>query len=257
MSANRVNAWAGAALWCVMGVVVLPGMLVGCGGSGGPGGNTVGSEGGTVVSAGGEVSLVFPANAVAQTILVGITEGTSVPVAPTGLGVVPTTCYDFAPDGAQFAQPVTLTVRYTQAGLPSGVSESSLALYRVAGQTWQVVSGSAVDTTADTVTAPITSFSTYGILGSTLPPVVVAIVGADPVQLSPGATHQFSATVTGTDNTAVTWAASGGTISASGLYTAPEASGTYTVTAQSQANPTSTDSVQVDVSTGDMHVIVN
>lgn len=36
-----------------------------------------------------------------------------------------------------------------------------------------------------------------------------------------GGTQQFSATVTGTTNQAVSWSASGGTISSTGLYTAP------------------------------------
>lgn len=58
------------------------------------------------------------------------------------------------------------------------------------------------------------------------------------VFLKPGATQQFSASVTGIDNTAVTWTVTNGTISNTGLYTAPSASGTYTVTATSMADPT-------------------
>jgi hypothetical protein len=51
-----------------------------------------------------------------------------------------------------------------------------------------------------------------------------------------GQTQQFTSTVTGSSNTAVTWSARGGTISSTGLYTAPSTTGTYTVTATSVAD---------------------
>jgi uncharacterized protein (DUF1800 family) len=53
-----------------------------------------------------------------------------------------------------------------------------------------------------------------------LPPVAVS-VSPDPVSLRVGTTKQFSASVQNTTNHAVTWTASAGTISATGLYTAP------------------------------------
>jgi len=63
-------------------------------------------------------------------------------------------------------------------------------------------------------------------------------------------TVQFSATVTGTLNTAVNWSvaeAGGGTIDASGLYTAPAAAGTFHVVATAQADTTKTASLAVTV----------
>ncbi|NLM37614.1 MAG: hypothetical protein GX202_05755 [Firmicutes bacterium] len=56
-----------------------------------------------------------------------------------------------------------------------------------------------------------------------------------------GQTYQFTATVTGTTNTTVTWSVSpegGGSIDENGLYKAPDTAGTYTVTATSVADPT-------------------
>ncbi|MBI5069048.1 MAG: hypothetical protein HZB56_12485 [Deltaproteobacteria bacterium] len=56
-----------------------------------------------------------------------------------------------------------------------------------------------------------------------------------------GGTTQFAAVVTGTINTSVTWSvqeASGGSVSASGLYTAPTSAGTYHVVATSAADGT-------------------
>lgn len=54
-----------------------------------------------------------------------------------------------------------------------------------------------------------------------------------------GATQSFTASVTGDKNTAVTWKveeANGGSVNASGLYTAPATAGTYRVTATSVAD---------------------
>lgn len=73
--------------------------------------------------------------------------------------------------------------------------------------------------------------------------------------LVPGQTQQFTATVTGTDNTGVTWnvdSVSGGdpqhgTISSSGVYTAPSQPGTHTVTATSVADTTKSASAAVTV----------
>ena len=68
-------------------------------------------------------------------------------------------------------------------------------------------------------------------------------------------TQQFTATVTGTTNTAVTWSVDGitggnttvGTISTSGLYTAPTTATAHTVTATSVADSTKSASAAVTV----------
>ena len=56
--------------------------------------------------------------------------------------------------------------------------------------------------------------------------------------LATGGTQQFTASVSGSSNTAVTWSSTGGTVSGTGLYTAPAAAGTYTVKATSVADST-------------------
>lgn len=53
-----------------------------------------------------------------------------------------------------------------------------------------------------------------------------------------GGTQQFTALVSGTPNTAVTWTTTGGTISQSGLFTAPGTAQTDTITATLQADTT-------------------
>lgn len=83
------------------------------------------------------------------------------------------------------------------------------------------------------------------------PPVTSAVqvaVSPSAVSVPPGAQQQFSALVSGTSNTAVTWSASSGSIAASGLYTAPGNAGTYTITAVSNSDPSKSASALAVVS---------
>src|SRR5271170_668444 len=68
------------------------------------------------------------------------------------------------------------------------------------------------------------------------PAVVTIAINPTSASLQTGGTQPFSAMVTGTSNTSVTWSASGGTISSSGMYTAGNAAGAYSVTATSVAD---------------------
>lgn len=81
---------------------------------------------------------------------------------------------------------------------------------------------------------------------SSLPAVSVSVAPAS-ANIATGATQQFTATVSGSANTAVTWSATGGTISASGVYTAPSTAATYTVKATSVADPSKSASATVTV----------
>jgi hypothetical protein len=63
-----------------------------------------------------------------------------------------------------------------------------------------------------------------------------------------GGQQQFTASVLGTSNTGVAWKANGGTVTTSGLYTAPSTAGTYTVTATSVADSTKSASSTITVS---------
>ena len=89
-----------------------------------------------------------------------------------------------------------------------------------------------------------------GTASSSTSPAIVYVSVNGPVVLRLGQTAQFSATVTGTSNTAVVWQVNGvnggspatGTISAAGLYTAPvvmPSSMSATISAVSAANLTS------------------
>ena len=89
------------------------------------------------------------------------------------------------------------------------------------------------------------------------PPITVTVTPAT-ATVSPGASTQFMATVTGTTNTAVTWGVNGtpggsaaaGTITSSGLYTAPNTipnPATVTVTAVLSANASDSGSASVTI----------
>jgi hypothetical protein len=79
--------------------------------------------------------------------------------------------------------------------------------------------------------------------------------------LDPGATAQFTATVTGLSSSAVTWTATGGTLSTtsgtSTTYTAGGTAGTFSVTATSVTDPTQRASARVDILAGGVMVVVS
>ena len=87
------------------------------------------------------------------------------------------------------------------------------------------------------------------------PPVVSVQLNQTSATISTAGTQQFTATVTGTSNTAVTWSVNSttggssnvGTVSSSGLYTAPAQFGSYTVTATSVADTSKNASAAVTV----------
>lgn len=111
-----------------------------------------------------------------------------------------------------------------------------------AGGTFHVVARSAADTTRTgtatvTVAAPVVADPT-----PTPTPEVAVTVAPTSVTVAAGATAQFTATVTNTTTTSVTWSVqegtTGGSVSSTGLYTAPSAAGTFHVVATSAADST-------------------
>ncbi|HKD06970.1 MAG TPA: hypothetical protein VKB79_13790 [Bryobacteraceae bacterium] len=86
-------------------------------------------------------------------------------------------------------------------------------------------------------------------------PAISVMVSPAAVTLEPGDSAQFSASVQGTTNPAVTWSIQPnvGTISNTGVYTAPlssPAQQTVTITASSAQNPAASSSAQVTIKTG-------
>src|SRR5439155_9452801 len=131
---------------------------------------SVGPSGGTVQSADGNVVLVFPPGAVSTNLAIVVERATTFPADPA---VVSGTVYHLGPDGAQFAQPVQLTIKYAPTVLPPGVQESLLKLYKAIGGGWQEIAGSSANPVSRTVTGLITSFSIPGILWQANPAPVL------------------------------------------------------------------------------------
>ncbi|HEV1995135.1 MAG TPA: hypothetical protein VGR03_12470 [Candidatus Acidoferrum sp.] len=116
--------------------------------------------------------------------------------------------------------------------------------------------------TPATVTVTATSVqngTSQGTATITVQPVVSVSISPNAASLNPNQQSQFTATVTGSANTAVTWTVNGiaggnstvGLISASGLYTAPAivpSSPVVSVTATSAADPTKSASAAVTIS---------
>jgi hypothetical protein len=105
--------------------------------------------------------------------------------------------------------------------------------------TYTVVATNAVDTSKkDTATVTV------------LPAVVVSIEPAT-ASVATAGTTTFTARVTGTEDTSVTWSLqegeAGGAITGAGVYTAPTTAGTYTVVATSKADPSRKGTAQVKV----------
>ena len=98
----------------------------------------------------------------------------------------------------------------------------------------------------------VMQMATFKAAATATSPAVAVSVTPSSTNLVTGATQQFTATVTGATNTAVTWSASCGTITASGFYTAPAAAGSCTVTATSQADTTKSASAVVTVASSSL-----
>jgi len=72
--------------------------------------------------------------------------------------------YAFGPDNTTFSPAITVTVKYDAASLPSDVQEANLYIALLENSNWTALD-STVDTQAKTVTAQVSHFSTYALLG--------------------------------------------------------------------------------------------
>jgi HYDIN/CFA65/VesB family protein len=194
------------------------------------------------------------------------------PVVPiTGVGIAstvsisPTTAIVQAGNSQQFSASVLATTNTALNWLVNGIqggnsvvgSISPQGLYTAPGQ---VSSNSSVIVTASDGIGQANASVTV------VPPATSVSVSLSPTSasLQVGQSQQFSATVSGTTNTAVNWLVNGslggnstvGTISSAGLYTAPSSvpANPVTVTAQSASNSTSSANAAVTI-TPTVHIV--
>ena len=86
------------------------------------------------------------------------------PAAPANSSLV--SGYNFAPNNTTFSPAASLTLKYDPATLPSGVTESNLYIAFWTGSAWSELT-STVNTQNKTVTAPVSHFTVFAILGRT------------------------------------------------------------------------------------------
>lgn len=121
---------------------------------------TIGPDGGVVEIHNGRVKLEFPPGALSEETHIRVS-----PLANVGVpGMVTPTAFDFGPDGSVFAEPVTLTLGYNQSEIPDGFDESGLIMLTSSHGSAEMVPvpGSTVDPVANTISATISGFSTFG-----------------------------------------------------------------------------------------------
>ncbi|HLJ48142.1 MAG TPA: hypothetical protein VKU01_19140 [Bryobacteraceae bacterium] len=189
----------------------------------------------------------------------------------TATSVADTTKSGTAQVTIQPATPVSVTVSPASASLQSAQTKQFTATVTGSSNTavtWTGTGGTittgglfTAGSTAGSFTVTATSVADPTKSGSasvTITPAPISVaVSPTSASLQPGQTKQFSATVTGTSNTAVTWTATGGTISTSGLFTAGSTAGSFTVTATSVADPTKSGSASVTITAAPVSVTVS
>ena len=103
-----------------------------------------------------------------------------------------------------------------------------------------------------TSVADATKSATAAVTVTTAPSVSVAISPASATVIA-GGQQQFTASVTGSSNTAVTWSQTCGSVTQSGLYTAPASATTCQVTATSNADASKAATATVTVTSVNTH----
>ncbi len=179
---------------------------------------------------------------------------------PVSLSISPGSASLQVGSSQQFTATVSGTTNTAANWLVNGIAGGNSSVGTIS-LTGQYTAPSSVPTSLVTVTAqsvanpPSSANATVTILSAPTPVSVVISPGSASLQV--GRSQQFTATVSGTANSAVNWLAAGiaggnssvGTISAGGMYTAPSSVPTspVTVTAQSAANPPSSASATVTI----------
>jgi glucose/arabinose dehydrogenase len=201
-------------------------------------GGVVTSGGGTLTLQSGKVQIEISPGALASTTSLSVAPSTSFAGNAQVLAA-----FEFGPPGTNFADPVGLKITYPPANLTSGTEEAALELYSHTSSGWQVVPHSTVDVNAKVVSAPVSHFSTYGIL---VPEPVSGIAIAGPLSLTVGESGQLTAALTAADgralsNRVVTWSSSDAavaSVSSTGSVQALKL-GSTTITASAGGNASS------------------
>ena len=155
---------------------------------------------------------------------------TGIEVTPPALSMAPGASQQFAAVG-RLSNGNSVGVRVNWVATGGTISTGGLYTAGAAAGTFRVIATREGDTPADTSTVTVTS----------TPSTLVGIqVSPASINIAPGAAQQFSAVGRNSDGTSssvsVNWSATGGSITAGGLYTAGATAGTFRVIAVRQGD---------------------
>jgi len=158
--------------------------------------NSILTSAATLSSAGGKMVISLADNTTvnlpAGNQQITVIQLASPPAAPEGARLVE--AYAFGPDNTTFTPALTVTVKYDSAGLPAGVQEANLYIAVLESSGWTTLAASAVNIQARTVSAQISHFSTFALLGTvkaetpapaTPPPSSIAAFSVSDLTVSP------------------------------------------------------------------------
>jgi hypothetical protein len=145
----------------------------------------------------------------------------NLPAPPVGSVII--SSVEFGPTGATFNPAINVSFKYNAASLPTGVLEPSLYIAYWNGSVWQQLVGT-VDTKNDLVTASVTHFTSFALIGA-----------QTPVTTTPVATTSTTTTQTTTTKTTST--------------TTPITTKTTTPTSSTTTNPVSTTTLTTNTTT--------
>jgi len=108
--------------------------------------------------------------------------------------------YDCRPDGASFTPELSLTFAYNPAAVPLGTGEGDLVMAQWDGSGW-IMLPTTVDTENNTVTANVSHFTAFAILGRLpSPDFTVSNLAISPPLAAPGQTINISVMLSNTGN---------------------------------------------------------
>ena len=124
----------------------------------------VGSAGGTLGTSSGNASVVIPAGAIAgsTSLTVAVVESSQAPATSVIASKVVSSVYDFSPNGTQFAKPISMALKTSEA--PVTGQKAVLAFLDNATNAWQVVPNSTYDASTGTVSAPVSHFTIFAVI---------------------------------------------------------------------------------------------
>jgi uncharacterized membrane protein len=158
----------------------------------------------TVDSTDGKVEVNIPKNTIGKNRVgnkltyINIKEQTS-PAAPPADTVIVGPVYDIGPTGSTFEPPIYVKLKYQESAIPAGFDETGLVIATWQNGGWTELEGCSIDTEENSITAPVSHFSSFAILARKVE-ASYEITGFEitPPVIYPDETVTVTATITNT-----------------------------------------------------------